>query len=116
MKPIWKHSRYEPGTFADDRFSRIYGVGIRHEAFISLRLKVKVCPFATKAASTAPCDNHALNQKHPNHTLHTNGSPVGSFKSAAIVSPAQSRMLLAQPPRLRLDPFYCHPPLPESRG
>jgi hypothetical protein len=45
-----------------------------------------------------------------------NISPRGLFKSAAIASPAQSRMLLAQPPRLRLAPFCCHPPLPESRG
>ena len=57
-----------------------------------------------------------LDIKKPNHTLHTNGSPRGSFKSAALASPAQSRMLLAQPPRLRLAPLCCHPPLPESRG
>ena len=57
-----------------------------------------------------------IETKTSNHTLHTNGSPGGSFKSAAIVSPAQSRMLLAQPPRLRLAPLCCHPPVSESRG
>jgi hypothetical protein len=116
MKPIWKYSRYEYGTFADERYSRIYGEGIRNEAFMSPRLNVNVCPFDTKAASTASGENHDLNQKHPNHTLHTNGSPGGLFKSAAIIPPAQSRMLLAQPPRLRLAPFCCHLPLTESRG
>jgi hypothetical protein len=45
-----------------------------------------------------------------------NGSPGGSLKSAAIASPAQSRMLLPQPPRLHLAPFCCHPPVSESRG
>jgi hypothetical protein len=116
MKPIWKYSRYEPGTFADERYSRIYGAGIRHEAFMSPRLKVNVCPFATKAGSTASGENHDLNQKHPNHTLHTNGSPRGLLKSAAIISPAQSRILLPQPPRLRLAPICCHLPVSESRG
>ena len=63
--------------------------------------------------------NDAINKKGLNgsiNTLHTNGSPGGLLKSAVIVSPAQSRMLLAQPPRLRLAPMCCHPPLPESRG
>jgi len=45
-----------------------------------------------------------------------NGSPVGLLKGAAIIPPAQSRMLLPQPPRLRLAPFCSHPPVPESRG
>ena len=55
------------------------------------------------------------NKKH-NQTLHTNGSPGGSLKSAVLTSPAQSRILLPQPPRLRLAPLCCHSPLPESRG
>jgi len=45
-----------------------------------------------------------------------NGSPGGLLKSAVIIPPAQSRMLLRQPPRLRLDPFCSHLPVPESRG
>jgi len=45
-----------------------------------------------------------------------NGSPRGSFKSSAIIPPAQSRMLLPQPPRLHLAPFCCHLPVSESRG
>ena len=41
--------------------------------------------------------------KHlPSNTLHTNSSPGGLFKSAVTTPPAQSRMLLPQPPRLRL--------------
>ena len=74
MKPIRKQRRYEPGTFADDRYSRIYGHGIRNEAFISPRLKEKVYPFATKAVFTATGGNHALNQKHPNHTVQLTSS------------------------------------------
>lgn len=54
--------------------------------------------------------------KTPNQTLHTNGSPSGLFKSAVIASPAQSRILLPQPPRLHLAPFHYNSPLPESRG
>jgi hypothetical protein len=57
-----------------------------------------------------------LANKRPNQALHTNGSPGGLFKSAVIASSAQSRMLLPQPPRLRLSPLCCHLPLPESRG
>jgi hypothetical protein len=51
-----------------------------------------------------------------NHTLHTNGSPGGLLKSAVMIPPAQSRMLLPQPPRLRLTPFCSHAPVTESRG
>jgi len=54
--------------------------------------------------------------KKPNQALHTNGSPLGLLKSAVIVSPAQSRMLLPQPPRLRLAPLCCQHPVSESRG
>ena len=54
--------------------------------------------------------------KSSNKALHTNGSPLGLLQSTALASPAQSRMLLPQPPRLRLAPLCCQPPLPESRG
>ena len=73
-----------------------------------------VRPFATQTSSTSISMSRKL--RISNQTLHTNGSPGGLFKSAAIASPAQSRMLLPQPPRLRLAPLYCHLPLPESRG
>ena len=73
-----------------------------------------VRPSATQTSSTSS----SMSRKHriSNQTLHTNGSPGGLLKSAVIASPAQSRMLLAQPPRLRLTPFCCHLPVPESRG
>jgi hypothetical protein len=55
-------------------------------------------------------------KRKANHTLHPTALRAGFCKSADIIPPAQSRMLLPQPPRLRLAPFYCHLPLPESRG
>jgi hypothetical protein len=58
----------------------------------------------------------AVKKTLPNQALHTNGSQRGLFKSAAIIPPAQSRMLLTQPPRLLLGPLCCHLPVSESRG
>ena len=61
-------------------------------------------------------DSALWQRRISNHTLHPTALRAGCCKSAAIIPPAQSRMLLPQPPRLRLAPFCCHPPLPESRG
>jgi hypothetical protein len=55
-------------------------------------------------------------QNHAEPYAAPNGSPGGLFKSAVIIPPAQSRMLLPQPPRLRLAPLCCQAPLSESRG
>jgi len=79
----------------------------------------QVRPFATQtsSATSGHCAESALWQRRiSNHTLHPTALRAGCCKSAVIVSPAQSRMLPTQPPRLRLAPFCCHPPLPESRG
>jgi hypothetical protein len=68
------------------------------------------------AASGYFADSALWQRRISNHTLHPTALRAGCCKSAVIVPPAQSRMLLPQPPRLRLAPFCCHPPLPESRG
>jgi RimJ/RimL family protein N-acetyltransferase len=64
----------------------------------------------------SPLRLHVLYRKMQNQSLHTNGSPRGLFKSAVIIPPTQPRMLLPQPPRLRLTPLCGHLPLSESRG
>ena len=68
------------------------------------------------AASGYFAESELWQRRISNHTLHPTALRAGCCKSAVIVPPAQSRMLLPQPPRLRLAPLCCHPPLPESRG
>jgi len=79
----------------------------------------QVSPSATQTSSVTSgyCAESALwPRRISNHTLHPTALRAGFCKSAVLTPPAQSRMLLPQPPRLRLTPFYCHPPLTESRG
>jgi len=67
-------------------------------------------------ASSSVAESERWQRRISNHTLHPTALRAGFCRSAAIISPAQSRILLRQAARLRLAPICCHLPVSESRG